>query len=212
MPKPSRHWKPVKPPSGPVNPDPHPQPAGAADFWFPANEKIRTDPTKIPASVDDTTLVVQKDTGTIWRFFKGADFTRWQQIGDPYIVFRPERSADPTVPVLIPKWARVIDDGFGRVYQFPDLEEGDCIEIVDSDQVFDSKPVTVIKDPADHFGFLLGKKGYVDDSGKYVEIDGTESSIRLDVTGEGSVWRFSVIDGDIVAVVVPTYTEKVSYG
>lgn len=222
------HGWPIPKPSNPVNPNPNPnpnpqpQPDGVADFWFPADEKTRTDPTKIPASVGDTTLVVQKDTGTIWRYIKGADFTRWEQIGDPYVIFRPDRSADPKVPVLIPKWSRVIDDGmsyvdeqgkkWGRTYQFPDLEERDCIEIVDTMQIFDKQPVTIIKDPEDHFGFLMGKDGYIDDKGKFVQVDGTESSINLDVTGESSVWRFSVVNGDIVAVVVPTYTERVSYG
>jgi hypothetical protein len=185
---------------------------GEQDFWFPADEKIRTDPAQIPAPVGPGTLVIQKDNGTFWRAIRAEDKSViWRQIDkDPFMNFYPDRSTDPKIPVLIKAWDRVIDDGMfipdendplkgmGRTYQLPDLQPGECFEIIDVTQQFAQHPVTLTKDDKDHWGFLLGKE--IDGQA----VDPRDSSIVLDVIGEGSVWRFAVVGGDIVAVIVPT--------
>lgn len=199
------HYPPIKP-HKPVNPNPpdptpHPQPAGVPLIWWTENEQGRlTDAEK--ANVGIATLIIQRDNGTLWRVTTDKAPYTWVQIGtssgsdskDPYKPFFPVRSADPKIPVQIPAWSRVVDDGFGRIYQLPDLEDGDSFEIVDVAHRFENAPVTVIKHDNDHFGFLLGVR----------DVDPAADSILLDVVGEGSLWRFSVVNNDIIAVIVPT--------
>lgn len=198
--------KPKPPKKGPVNPNPNPQPAGAADFWFPANDTVRTGSP--PASLGPTTLIIQKDNGTFWRVSEDKPPYTWTQIDtgsggdgkkDPYKTIYPTGTGDQPLNA----WERAWDESGGRTYVLPDLEHGDSFEIVDVYQQFANSPVTIRRNGADHFQFMIGKK-YIGPDGQEHGYDPAVDSIILDVIGEGSVWRFSVIDSGIVAVVVPT--------
>ena len=197
-----RHnYPPVKPPHkpDPVNPvNPNPPAPGVPLIWWTENAAGRlntdadgkTDAQK--ANVGVATLIIQRDDGSLWRVKEDKAPYTWVQVnppgdgkaGDPYKTIDwtqvPDTGIEP--------WTRVVvTTESAKTFKINTTGQGDSFEIVDVERLFAAYPVTLI--PPQHFNFPV--------------INIAEAQLVLDTLGEGSTWRFLIIEGDIVVENVP---------
>ena len=197
-----RHnYPPIKPPNkpAPVNPvNPNPPAPGVPLIWWTENAAGRlntdadgkTDAEK--ANVGIATLIIQRDDGSLWRVKEDKAPYTWVQVntpgdgkaGDPYKTIDwtqvPETGIEP--------WTRVVvTTESAKTFKINTTGQGDSFEIVDVERLFAAYPVTLI--PPQHFNFPI--------------INIAEAQLVLDTLGEGSTWRFLIIEGDIVVENVP---------
>ena len=197
-----RHnYPPVKPPHkpDPVNPvNPNPPAPGVPLIWWTENAAGRlntdadgkTDAQK--ANVGVATLIIQRDDGSLWRVKEDKAPYTWVQVntpgdgkaGDPYKTIDWKQVPDTGIE----PWTRVVvTTESAKTFKINTTGQGDSFEIVDVERLFAAYPVTLI--PPQHFNFPV--------------INIAEAQLVLDTLGEGSTWRFLIIEGDIVVENVP---------
>lgn len=194
------HYPPIKPHKpvnpDPVNPNPHPQPAGVPLIWWTENadgrlkrdDKGLTDADK--ANVGIATLIIQRDDGSLWRVKEDKAPYTWIEMatgnGDPYKDYSED---DPEVVNNgIRGWMRVlVSSEKEKTFQIAELNPGDSFEIVDVWRVFDKFNVTV--KPPDGMNFQI--------------LDLDKANLVLDTIGQGTTWRFFSIYGSIIVQNVP---------
>ena len=198
------HWPPIKP-HKPVNPNPvnpNPPAPGVPLIWWAEKADDRLvesvlvkDNMVTPAeaaNVGIATLIIQRDDGSLWRVKEDKAPYTWVQVntpgdgkaGDPYKTIDwtqvPETGIEP--------WTRVVvTTESAQTFKINTTGQGDSFEIVDVERLFAAYPVTLI--PPQHFNFPI--------------INIAEAQLVLDTLGEGSTWRFLIIEGDIVVENVP---------
>ena len=197
-----RHnYPPIKPPNkpAPVNPvNPNPPAPGVPLIWWTENAAGRlntdadgkTDAQK--ANVGVATLIIQRDDGSLWRVKEDKAPYTWVQVntpgdgkaGDPYKTIDWKQVPDTGIE----PWTRVVvTTESAKTFKINTTGQGDSFEIVDVERLFAAYPVTLI--PPQHFNFPI--------------INIAEAQLVLDTLGEGSTWRFLIIEGDIVVENVP---------
>ena len=197
-----RHnYPPIKPPNkpAPVNPvNPNPPAPGVPLIWWTENAAGRlntdadgkTDAQK--ANVGVATLIIQRDDGSLWRVKEDKAPYTWVQVntpgdgkaGDPYKTIDWKQVPDTGIE----PWTRVVvTTESAKTFKINTTGQGDSFEIVDVERLFAAYPVTLI--PPQHFNFPV--------------INIAEAQLVLDTLGEGSTWRFLIIEGDIVVENVP---------
>lgn len=195
------HYPPIKPHKpvnpNPPDPNPHPQPAGVPLIWWTENEAGRVTPgadgktDAEKANIGIATLIIQRDNGSLWRVTTDKAPYTWVQVNvpgdgkpDPYKTVQwRDVPADGIQP-----WTRVIvTNEEAKTFKIASMRQEDSFEIVDLERLFAAYPVTLI--PPQYFNFPI------------INIAG--ASLVLDTVGQGSTWRFIIINGDIVVDNVP---------